>query len=472
MTAELIDEDAPHGNQRVFIADVNFVRAREVQAAAAAVAHEAYFGGATMKNPSKLEVIEALTKAADEGNTLEIPVRIERVGLKTGTAAEPRFVIFETGGEGRRAGAIMGTDEPSTEDELDAWFDKHKSLPGKAVRVEEGKLVGSKGKVIAVTFVFEEVDTNQYLPMIDDAVAHGKGTEAELQEKLQYMLENEFSEENIKLVFSSMRRAGLPYSIKHPRTLFRTKGMNLKKAVIYACLGKNLLMYGPASGGKNTLIDTVDWLLNVPQIMISGSDNTDEDVLFGGLRLVNGETKVVIPKHIEMLSSTHGCDLVIDEADMIMAGVLAKAHSAMDYHRQIEIEGYGTIKVSPLSRFTFTVNKAYEGCKEMNRATKSRTVPLEILPEFSLAEIFEGRGFDGAKVAIAQQCMDEILRQSSQNILQDVEVYVRCVETALEAAEQLPLNDCLKDALAAQVDDTYSQGLVVGIVDTYCPLTI
>lgn len=138
----------------------------------------------------------------------------------------------------------------------------------------------------------------------------------------------------------------------------------------------HLRLVGSKGCGKNTLIQTVDWLLNVPQYRMQGNAELDKLDLLGGPTIENGTMRYRLSDMLRYLAA--GADVVLDEGNTIKPECADVLHSLTDAARQIQVPGYGLVQMHPHSAFTITMNEDYAGTNFMNEATIDRFTPIHI----------------------------------------------------------------------------------------------
>ena len=152
-----------------------------------------------------------------------------------------------------------------------------------------------------------------------------------------------------------------------------------------ACRGMHLRLVGSKGCGKNTLIQTVDWLLNVPQYRMQGNAELDKLDLLGGPTIENGTMRYRLSDMLRYLAA--GADVVLDEGNTIKPECADVLHSLTDAARQIQVPGYGLVQMHPHSAFTITMNEDYAGTNFMNEATIDRFTPIHIAEPESIVDV-------------------------------------------------------------------------------------
>lgn len=190
--------------------------------------------------------------------------------------------------------------------------------------------------------------------------------------KSHYKNIDEFKE---KYPVSEEFRARIP----NPKFLYMGNDI-LDKAISAILAGKNILLVGDKSTGKNVLAENLAFLFNRPMWNISFHLSVDSSSLIGDDTLNSGN--VVFRKGPIALASLHGGFAVLDEINMAKNEAIAVLHSVLDYRRKIDIPGYDLIEVHPATRFIATMNYGYEGTRDLNEALLSRFVVIK-MPQIS-----------------------------------------------------------------------------------------
>lgn len=157
--------------------------------------------------------------------------------------------------------------------------------------------------------------------------------------------------------------------IPNPKFLYMGNTI-LEEAVAAILAGKNILLVGDKSTGKNVLAENLAYLFARPMWNISFHVSVDASSLVGDDTLKSGE--VIFREGPISLASRYGGFAVLDEINMAKNEAMAVLHSVLDYRRRIDIPGYKLIEVHPATRFIATMNYGYEGTRDLNEALLSR----------------------------------------------------------------------------------------------------
>ena len=177
------------------------------------------------------------------------------------------------------------------------------------------------------------------------------------------------------------------YKERIPNPHFFYSGDEILREAISAVLaGKNILLVGDKSTGKNVLAENLAFLFKRPLWNLSFHINIDSSVLIGDDTLKNGN--VLFREGPITKAANCGGFVVLDEINMAKNEAMAVLHSILDYRRIIDIPGYDLIKLHPATRFIATMNYGYEGTRELNEALLSRFVIIK-MPLISRGRLVE-----------------------------------------------------------------------------------
>ncbi|MFR6436774.1 MAG: AAA family ATPase, partial [Peptoniphilaceae bacterium] len=180
------------------------------------------------------------------------------------------------------------------------------------------------------------------------------------------------------------------YKDRIPDPRFRYHGEAILRAATAAILsGKNLLLVGEKSTGKNVLAENLAKLFQRPLWNVSLHMSIDAAALIGDDSLRDGN--VFFREGPITMASKVGGFAVLDEINMAKNEALAVLHSTLDYRRIIDMPGYDLIKIHPATRFIATMNEGYEGTRDLNEALLSRFVVLKMpaMAERDLKQLIE-----------------------------------------------------------------------------------
>lgn len=129
---------------------------------------------------------------------------------------------------------------------------------------------------------------------------------------------------------------------------------------------------GVAGTGKTTMAKIAAYALGLPCTVLTGHERLDAVSIFGGIQLVNGETRTVRSAVTKLIEE--GGLLIFDEYTFTQPEAMAPFHSILDNSSQFTSTDGSTIyKVHPNFRVIFTTNPGdYAGVQEVNGAMQNR----------------------------------------------------------------------------------------------------
>ena len=171
--------------------------------------------------------------------------------------------------------------------------------------------------------------------------------------------------------------------IPNPKFLYMGNTI-LEEAIAAILAGKNILLVGDKSTGKNVLAENLAYLFARPLWNISFHVSVDASSLIGDDTLKSGS--VTFREGPISLASRYGGFAVLDEINMAKNEAMAVLHSVLDYRRRIDVPGYKLINVHPATRFIGTMNYGYEGTRDLNEALLSRFAIIK-MPRISDSDL-------------------------------------------------------------------------------------
>ena len=241
----------------------------------------------------------------------------------------------------------------------------------------------------------------------------------------------------------------------------------LKKAIAAIKAGKNILLVGEKSTGKNVLAENLAHIFNRPLWNISFHIATDASSLIGEKSLKDGS--VFFEEGPIARASRHGGFAILDEINMARNEALAVLHSSLDHRRVIDIPGYELIKIHPATRFIATMNYGYEGTRDLNEALLSRFVVIELerIREDELINLIKSHNPDLKDPyikAIARFFKDLDLKSKAHEISPSAPD-LRGIFDSLDLIRNgLYLKDSLELTIANKVFDSYERDLIRDLI--------
>lgn len=256
--------------------------------------------------------------------------------------------------------------------------------------------------------------------------------------------------------------------IRIPNPKFTFKGDKIiKKAIASILAGKNILLVGPKSTGKNVLAENLCKLFSRPMWNVSFHVNIDSSVLIGTDTLKDGE--VVFRKGPVARAAEAGGFLILDEINMARNEALAALHSILDYRRLIDIPGYDIIKINPATRFIATMNYNYEGTRELNEALLSRFVIIDmpIIEENDLAILLKEnyQNLSDSMLDQVAKLFYDINKKAEAGEISETAIDLRGIFDSLDLFEKgLEYNEALGMCLVNKVFDPYEKSLIEDVI--------
>ena len=305
---------------------------------------------------------------------------------------------------------------------------------------------------------------------IKSAFEAGRGSLEQLTEKAEYLLSQAVPEKVIVAVLDSIvDEVEYKDMIPNPPVKFvqETAMGELTRALSYRLTGLNLRLVGNKGSGKNTLMQTVDWLLGVPQYRMQGSAELDKLDLLGGPVIEHGTMSYKLSDMLLYLQA--GADVVLDEGNTIKPECADVLHSLMDSARSIQVPGYGLVKMKSWSSFTITMNEDYAGTNFMNEETVDRFTPLHMTQPVSIAEVLH-RVVPEASEESLRVC-DEMYSMIREMIcdregLEPEAMTIRGFIDALRTEPLLGLKAGLMDNVAGKPQDLYTRMQLAELVES------
>lgn len=308
---------------------------------------------------------------------------------------------------------------------------------------------------------------------IDGAAARGCASAEALTARAEYLLEQAVPEGIILRVFAEMfSLPEYPEMVPDPpvRYVQADSFGALTRALAYRLSGLHLRLVGSKGCGKNTLIQTVDWLLNVPQYRMQGNAELDKLDLLGGPTIENGTMRYRLSDMLRYLAA--GADVVLDEGNTIKPECADVLHSLTDAARQIQVPGYGLVQMHPHSAFTITMNEDYAGTNFMNEATIDRFTPIHIAEPETIVDVLRRvvPEASGASLNICDYVYCAIRdRIRSAGGLEPDAMTIRGFIDALRAEPLLGLRWGLLDNVASKPQDAYTRLQLTELIESMVP---
>ncbi len=419
--------------------------------------------GSHARHGHKSQMLAALK---ERGEASGLPLTLRRVTLGEST----RYLFFEENESSLSCGELDPGRSGEDPEPVISWFEDHPEGSLGAVtlgapfleRTGDSPHSPRLRHVKAEITLAEEENPSLWSDAVDRCIARGCGQLREIEERIAVMTANRVRPGVISRVLAAMKPCS-PEVPGKPARPYRSTSMILSDALAFSLASMPLRLMGEKGSGKNTLIETICWLLNQPMVRIQGSVELDRMDLMGSPQLTGGSTTFRLSQAMEALRD--GKTLVIDEANLVRPDILALLHSATDDARSVLVPGYGPVPLHPTSQVVYTVNEGYIGTGDMNEATVDRTVTFELPQESSLKHILSG--FPPDRVEICQKVSDAIRKGVKEGTLPAQAVTVRGFLDALRV-EDVDLGRALQVCVANKVPDSAVREALISIISLYC----
>lgn len=253
-----------------------------------------------------------------------------------------------------------------------------------------------------------------------------------------------------------------------PNPRFQYHGDTVWQAATSAILsGKNILLVGDKSTGKNVLAENLAAQFKRPLWNVSLHMSVDASSLIGDDSLKNGA--VYFREGPITMASKVGGFAVLDEINMAKNEAMAVLHSALDYRRIIDIPGYDLIKIHPATRFIATMNYGYEGTRDLNEALLSRFVVIKMptISEDDLKQLI-AETYPALKKTFIHdlsQFVADLKRKAKANEITSHATDIRGIFDALDLVEEgLELKEALNLTITNKIFDPYEEELVADLL--------
>jgi MoxR-like ATPase len=309
---------------------------------------------------------------------------------------------------------------------------------------------------------------------LDEAVRSacraGRGSYEQLWDKTEYMLGQAVPGNIIiRTLDSVLGFTSYPELVPDPPVKFVQGDAfgELTRALAYRLCGMNLRLVGNKGCGKNTLAQTVDWILGVPQYRMQGNAELDKLDLLGGPTIREGTMSYQLSDMLCYLRS--GADVVLDEGNAIKPECADVLHSLTDEARQIEVPGYGLVKMARDSSFTITMNEDYAGTNYMNEATIDRFTPIQMSQPESIVDILRRvvpyAPENSLRICDIVYCGIKDKIRSSDG-LEPEALTIRGLIDALRAEPLLGLKPGLLDNVAGKPQDSFTRLQLTELIES------
>lgn len=282
-------------------------------------------------------------------------------------------------------------------------------------------------------------------------------------------------EEHMKKIQQWLEEYPLASHLKErvPDPIFPYYGDDVWLSGISAVLsGKNLLLVGEKSTGKNVFAENLAKVFQRPLWNVSFHINMDAATLIGTDTLKKQE--VVFRKGPVTQAALAGGFIVLDEINMARNEGIAVLHAVLDYRRMIDIPGYQTIFLHPLTRIIATMNYGYEGTRDLNEALLSRFAVIRMpgIDEKSLMHLLEKRypAMDALLLDQTGKLFFDLRAKAKAGEISTAPVDLRGIMDALDlCCEGLPMKEALAMGIVNKSFDPYERQLIEDVIRARIP---
>jgi MoxR-like ATPase len=173
--------------------------------------------------------------------------------------------------------------------------------------------------------------------------------------------------------------APTPMSIDPVAPATPYQGKMLERALRHIVMGKSLLLIGDKGSGKDTLVNTIAWILGYPLYLQTGHKGYTSETIVGE-NMPTGNGLEVAFKYTAYATCVMNGGLVhFAELNMLMPDATSIFHSVYDDNKQLSTP-LGTVPCHKEHLFIASINVGdhYGGVKALNAALKDRLAVLHL----------------------------------------------------------------------------------------------
>lgn len=169
----------------------------------------------------------------------------------------------------------------------------------------------------------------------------------------------------------------LPMMAAPKKPSFPYSGPMLARALRHVMLGKDLLLVGGKGTGKDTLINTISWILNLPVTINVGSKDETKESIVGEPAFRDGQSTFDLSLFAKTVQ--HGGIANMAEINMMMGDVTSVYHSLLDDNAVLPTP-IGAIPRNEhfIMMGSMNVGEGYVGVRSLNDAFKDRFAVLRL----------------------------------------------------------------------------------------------
>lgn len=278
---------------------------------------------------------------------------------------------------------------------------------GHNVTVSTGKLTLKKFKEFAATFdpivwgddseKFDIFNSDEDEQIVEEVPTTLKAGEIEPRDwkkgwnEIQDYLDKQAIEIGLQNKILDLRQAissnvGLRAKMiapKKPDTPYN--GLMFEEAISHILLGEHLLLIGDAGTGKDTLINTISWVLNYPVLLQVGSKDETKESLVAEPAFINNESTYTLS---QVATTVRDGGLInFAEINFLQGSTTSVLHPLFDENKVLPTP-IGGIDGNPFVLFCASMNvgEGYAGVNRLNKAFKDRFAVLRLQKTMSFKE--------------------------------------------------------------------------------------
>lgn len=415
-------------------------------------------------------LIDALEAKDEDKMYQEVSVFAEQVGEMTN-------VYLTAPSSNVRVGLVVDDSKNTNSKLSDAEKETiHKDFMKLLSMVKTGPI---SGKVCAVDTVrspqpnpyrleiTEEKSIDGIAAAIESAVKRCVEQPKMLEAKVKYLQKMDMPTNVIISILDQLRRwpDDLEAMVPVPDNLYLDNGdQSLLRSIVYRLLGKHIRLVGEKGCGKNTLINSVCWVMHRPLFMVQGNSDLDKTDLLGTRTIKNGTMGYELSTFLHVLEA--GGDVDLDEANAIKPDVEILIHSLADNTKAINVPGYGKVRMGDGACMWATMNEDYVGTSDMNDATIDRFVTMRLKAPASMEKVLKQLvpTASAQNIKVCQRVHADILKAVRDQTISGTCISIRGLIDALEAAPLLGLRQALIDTVAAKPQDADERKTLESII--------
>ena len=251
-------------------------------------------------------------------------------------------------------------------------------------------------------------------------------------EKVKYLIDNNIP---LNLIYNLLKKIGTTNRVEtiKPDTLFIDDSFKLKASLIKVLNDGHLRFFGTKSTGKNTLADTLFWILERKVYKFSSNPHADIGDFVGETELVsvedkNGNSQVITAFQERVLTKAmrEGAVLLIDEINVNNLGVLAILHGPCDDSKTLSTKN-GDVKASNGFLVVATMNEDYIGTSKLNPALVDRMLGIKFEAPKTIKHILKAKkpGIKESLLNYLDNIFQIILKLVKDEMIDDSAISIR-----------------------------------------------